>query len=447
MNSQHAFATILLCLNLTAQSADNSYFSSLFSRAAEYIKGQHKLYTALTAAATIGSLIYIKNHFINKPQNNQPAICDSPDNQLISSQKPTPIARLNHVPHSVSTITIVDAENDVIATAIQTCICIWHKQPNGQWKLQQIAGNNVKKNALSHIAAIKTLASLEKHTIISGSADGTALIWKQNLFGAWYAYQQLGLPENKDNNLGHTCGITSIEVVSPEKIITTSLDRCALVWQCNDSSDWHITNRIGAHRNTHEPHGHIAALMTAAAVDQSTIATGGADHSVIIWKTDDLGNWYIHQRLGQAYNDNQNNGHIKEVRAIVPITEGLIASGSLDRTVILWQKNNDDNNWSIMQRLGELYNLKNSMLGHTNGITALVCPDEETLISGSLDKTGIIWKKNLDGNWKLSKRLGRTNNNDAQVGHTNGITGLALTHDKKAISSSLDQSALCWKLS
>lgn len=452
MNYHRIYSVILLSLQLTTYTADSSYLSAIVTKTTQLFKSDNKFYTVAAAALTIGSIAYIKNQLLNKPaptdaDNKTSNTDDNATASDLTNTSSIPSHQLNHLPHSVQAITVVTPAEGIIATAADKYLCIWHRQQDESWQLQQIVGNSNRKNATQHTATIKTLATLNKRTIATGSADGTVVIWQQNLLGSWAACKRLGKLNNVNPEIGHTNGITSINAISPTKIITTSHDRRALIWQQDESHTWHPTHTLGQHRNmAEETKGHIASVSTAAVIDESTIATGGADHSIIIWAATALGNWHAHQRLGIAYNDHEERGHTKEVRTIIRIKEDLIASGSLDRTIILWQKN-ADGSWQMRQRLGQLLNFQDPARGHTNAVTSLVAYNEKTLVSGSLDKTALVWQQDEDNLWKITKQLGCIGNTDESAGHTNGISSLALLDNHTLITSSLDKTALSWKLS
>lgn len=117
------------------------------------------------------------------------------------------------------------------------------------------------------------------------------------------------------------------------------------------------------------------------------------------------------------------NGHSEPVKSVCITPDGKKAlSGSNDKTCILWD---------LMT--GEiLFILK----GHTKGITSVsITPDGKKAVSTSLDNTCIVWDL-ITG--ILKKTL---------IGHTDEVTSMAISPDGNwAISGSKDNNCIFWDL-
>jgi WD40 repeat protein len=70
-------------------------------------------------------------------------------------------------------------------------------------------------------------------------------------------------------------------------------------------------------------------------------------------------------------------GHTGNVYALTLLPNGLLASGSLDLKIMIWD----------ITKTSPLYNLT----GHTNAIRALVVINEDYLVSGAEDYKIILW--------------------------------------------------------
>ena len=178
--------------------------------------------------------------------------------------------------------------------------------------------------------------------------------------------------------------------------------------------------------------------------DGQTIVSGAGDNTVIVWQKKDVDEWQIQQRLGQVNNQDPSVGHIGTVYSVAVSADGqTIVSGSGDRTVIVWQKHGEQ--WHMIQRLGEVGN-KNPEVGHTSLVRSVaLSADGETIVSGSWDNTVIVWQED-GGQWQLRKRLGQEYNEDPEVGHTDDVESVSLSADGQTIVSGAgDNTVIVWQ--
>ncbi len=116
-------------------------------------------------------------------------------------------------------------------------------------------------------------------------------------------------------------------------------------------------------------------------------------------------------------------GHTGDVESVSITPDGKRAiSGSGDKTCILWD----------LQTGEKLQTLK----GHTEAVESVsITPDGKRAISGSYDETCILW--NLQTGEKLQ----------TFKGHTDYVTSVSITPDgKRAISGSTDKTCILWEL-
>ena len=122
------------------------------------------------------------------------------------------------------------------------------------------------------------------------------------------------------------------------------------------------------------------------------------------------------------------NGHDNEVRAIAFVPGSrLVATGSLDRTIRLWDLSRPQPSESPVV-----------FKGHASGVTALaVSPDGRLLASGGADKTVRLWE--LSNTQKPPVVLGS---------HDAGVVSLRFSGDGKRLASGgEDQTARVWDVS
>ena len=208
---------------------------------------------------------------------------------------------------------------------------------------------------------------------------------------------------------------------------------------------WQIQQRLGQVNNQDPSVGHIGTVYSVAvSADGQTIVSGAGDNTVIVWQKKDVDEWQIQQRLGQVNNQDPSVGHIGTVYSVAVSADGqTIVSGSGDRTVIVWQKHGEQ--WHMIQRLGEVGN-KNPEVGHTSLVRSVaLSADGETIVSGSWDNTVIVWQED-GGQWQLRRRLGQEYNDDPSIGHTDDVESVSLSADGQMIvSGSSDFTVIIWQ--
>ncbi len=156
--------------------------------------------------------------------------------------------------------------------------------------------------------------------------------------------------------------------------------------------------------------GH-SSVVTAIALssDGKRIASGSLDKTVILWDVES----------GKQLRSF--NGHTEFITAVALSPDGLLlASGNTDDTIKLWQLNTGR----------EL----RTLAGHSNNVTAIAFhPDGSILVSASADKTLKLWSV------KDGKEL-RT-----LTGHTETINAVSFSNDGRVIASvSDDKTVKLW---
>ena len=119
------------------------------------------------------------------------------------------------------------------------------------------------------------------------------------------------------------------------------------------------------------------------------------------------------------------SGHKELIWCLCLISNKILASGSLDTTIKIW--NIEDR--SIISTLS----------GHTKGVCALCYVKEGVFVSGSLDNSLIIWSKSTPKSSIYSYR-------QTLRGHTSTITGIIRVNNRKIVSRELDGDLMIWNI-
>jgi WD40 repeat protein len=126
------------------------------------------------------------------------------------------------------------------------------------------------------------------------------------------------------------------------------------------------------------------------------------------------------------------SGHVKPITSLAfnPSATNILASGSLDRTIILWD-------------ITTAQSLTGALVGHTDSVNSLAfSPDGSRLASGSSDRTVRLWQipKGIE-QADLHTRLPV----DILAGHSAGVNSVVFSPDGQWLASgSDDQTIIIW---
>ena len=119
------------------------------------------------------------------------------------------------------------------------------------------------------------------------------------------------------------------------------------------------------------------------------------------------------------------SGHKNCIRCLCPISNKILASGSYDKTIKIW--NIEDR--SIISTLS----------GHTETVNVLCNVKEGILVSGSWDKSLIIWSNSRPESCTYSPRQTLT-------GHKSRITGIIRLNNREIVSGESDGDLMMWNI-
>ena len=235
--------------------------------------------------------------------------------------------------------------------------------------------------------------SPDGQTLVSGGADSTIKIWH---VGALDLIDIL----HKHNGMVRCVAFTP----DGRMLATGGDDRKIMFW---DLMQRQVAIALSlddtaAHALTFSPDGQTLVI--------------GSYRKVKVWRVSGLGLTTFEPQLLHSF-----TGHSHIVRSLAVSADGILVSGSRDKTIKIWDL--------------ETGELMHTLKGHTDGVYAIaLSPDGQILASGSVDKTIKLW------HLKTGELLGTF------IGHTNTVTALAFTASGEIlVSGSLDKTIKIWQ--
>ena len=119
------------------------------------------------------------------------------------------------------------------------------------------------------------------------------------------------------------------------------------------------------------------------------------------------------------------SGHKKSIWCLCPISNKILASGSKDKNIKIW--NIEDR--SIMSTLS----------GHTDEVNELCYVKEGVFVSGSMDQSLIIWRKSTPESSTYSPRQTLT-------GHNSEIQGIIRLNNREIVSGEAKGDLMIWNI-
>ncbi|CAF0921280.1 unnamed protein product [Brachionus calyciflorus] len=155
-------------------------------------------------------------------------------------------------------------------------------------------------------------------------------------------------------------------------------------------------------------YGHSDKVQSLAVLSNDVLASGSSDRIIRLWNTK-YGVWL-----------NSLIGHTSDVFSLIVLENGYLASGSADKTIKIWNVNT-----GVM--------VKNILTNHQNILFSIVLLPNGRIASGSADNSIKIWNKETG---KLEKTL--TN------GHTFWVSQMVINNDGYLVSVSYDETIKFW---
>lgn len=208
-------------------------------------------------------------------------------------------------------------------------------------------------------------------------------------------YIKAVVPRKQEEPSVHDDWVSAIDGSNTGFILTGCYDGFGRVWKA-------------AGKCTHVLEGHTSALTSVCTINSQSlesannmhVATASKDRTLRLWKVD-AGDTSGHPAKISAFKVLR--GHSAAVQCVTSQPSGnMVCSGSWDNTINLWETSEsatDDDSVSIKKRKkkGETNELLtegeavSTIVGHTNCVSSVVWPEDDTIYSASWDHSIRIW--------------------------------------------------------
>jgi len=218
-------------------------------------------------------------------------------------------------------------DNILISSSRDTSIKLWN-----------ISTFNLIKTLLGHENSVISLALLENESIlISGSCDNTIIIWDLKSLTLTKALKE------------HYGCVNALDIFKRKFLFSGSSDKRILVW--NIGNNFKLFHELVGHEKA------IASLISFGNI----LASASLDKTIRIWTFS-----FITKVI------ELNQAHEKYINAICVLENGLIATGSEDKTIKIWKKNNE-----------KYLELVSTLEGNTFPVYSLILLKNGSLVSGT----------------------------------------------------------------
>jgi len=233
-------------------------------------------------------------------------------------------------------------ENILISASRDSLIKLWNCST-----FNEIATLSNHDESVISLALIFTE---KKTTLISGSCDYTITIWSLRSFQATKKLKK------------HTDCVNALSVFDRSKyLLSGSSDKRIFIWDIQN--DFVYFNELT---------GHDAAITSIESFNNS-LATASEDKAILIWS-------YAYKLQTEKI-----KAHSKWIQTVCVLKNGLLATGSSDTTIKIWQTTNENNTFS--------FQLLTTLTEHTDWVYTLIELSNNSLISGCRDGSIKVWNQ------------------------------------------------------
>ncbi|MEH2339175.1 nSTAND1 domain-containing NTPase [Nostoc sp.] len=263
-------------------------------------------------------------------------------------------------------------------------------------------------NSLSKIEKAKTIYEVNSQNIITDGRNNKEVgIWRHD--GSFIRYIQVKSKSGYRNVRSSPDGKTIVFQTNKNTIEVWSIDGNYLNQDTNIQA---IDNSQIERFNDPENHN----LLISFTSDSKVLAIRTEENKVSRWQIDGK-----NLRLLQPLQEKKDRNWVSDIK-FISNSDTLAIIGGRD-TVKLWQ---------ISNKLGIEARLLKTFQGHTNQITSVsISPKDETIVSGSKDKTVRLWKKD--------------DTPIAPIQEDDEVNSVSFSPDGEIIASASDKTIKLWR--
>jgi len=310
---------------------------------------------------------------------------------LISGSDDTTIRLYDN---NFKTLQILNIQDSVLTLNYNTnsMILIAGRMKDNSIKIWTFAHKILIEKVSAHNDTIRTICVLENGLIATGSYDTTIKIWKIN--------NQATL-EPVTILRRHTNWVIALMLLKNNSLVSGSFDTTINVWNQKTDNSFECVASLK----------HSSGVWSLAISGSSLLISGHWDGTIQIRNQTSL---VLLQTLEE---------HKSYVTSIILLNNGNLASGSNDRSIMIWQKLNETS-----------FELIKILKGHTDDVFSLAVLPNNIFASASYDKTIKIWDQtSFECIYNLN-------------GHTDFVNSLVVVRNEYLISISNDQSIIFWDI-
>ena len=250
-----------------------------------------------------------------------------------------------------------------------------------------------------------------------------------------WSYTSESMKVNLMHSLQHSSIVCCVKFSGDGRYVAAGCNRVAYLYDAAAGVAAQPVGQFTDQRPT-EQDSYIRSVCFTA--DNQSLITGAEDKTVKVW---DIASGRIKHTYGGE------TGHKLDIYSLDASSDGrLIASGSGDKTVKLWNIAGGD---CLHTLGGEAAAGSGQGTGPTDGVTSVsISPDGRTLAAGSLDKVVRLWDTTTG---QFLAKLGDGDSAAAgqhTSGHGDSVYSVAFSPDGQTLASgSLDNSIMLWDVS
>jgi small GTP-binding protein len=240
------------------------------------------------------------------------------------------------------------------------------------------------KTLKGHTSLVTSVAVLSDDRVVSASSDQTLKVW------------DIKTGKEIKTLKGHTAPVWSVAVLSDDRVVSASWDKTLKVWDIKTGKEI-ITLK-----------GHTGWVYSVAVLSDDRVVSASPDKTLKVWDI----------KTGKEIKTLK--GHTGAVWSVTVLSDDRVVSASSDQTLKVWD----------IKTGKEIKTLK----GHTAQVLSVAALSADRVVSASSDQTFKVWDIKTGKEIKTLK------------GHTGLVYSVAVLSADRVVSASYDQTLKVWDI-